>query len=44
VILPEGTHGGGDFAEPAATARVVAFFERTLQSRSTGSNASETEE
>lgn len=36
VILPRGTHGGGDFAEPAATARVVAFFERTLQSTPTG--------
>jgi acetyl esterase/lipase len=30
VILPSGTHGGGDFSAAATTAKVVDFFQRTL--------------
>lgn len=29
-ILPEGTHGGGDFEKPEAMARVIAFLRATL--------------
>ncbi len=29
-ILPNGTHGGGEFRDPAAIGEVIAFFEATL--------------
>ncbi len=32
-VLPEGTHGGGDFERPETMARVVAFLEDCFQPR-----------